>query len=319
MEATLQRPPKPQAVDHRDYHGHPAISSTKLKTATTATMRTYWARYLDPERPAFAPTDAMRQGSLVDTFVTQPDKAEERYCVMPADAPRRPTEKQLTDGRDSRPGTKIHDAYMEAQDRKAWWDDFDARLDGREVISQDWWDRAERIREVLLADKLIGPRLGEALVTSQDPHLWHDDELGDWARYLPDLETESGELFDLKKARSCSPRQMISQSYALAYDVQLAHYWAGFTDRHGAPPEAAGLIAYEWEWPHDCVVLTATPELIQHGAERRIEAWNRIQDCIRLGEWPTYGPADLDLPGWLKRGERPPEGAQIDPDSIALF
>lgn len=309
----------PPPVDHHGYHDHPAMSSSRLKAAITGTMRAYWAKHVDPDRVETPPTEAMRQGSLVDVFITQPEKVAERYAVLPVDAPKRPTARQLQEGKDSRPGTKIHTAWLEAQEREKWWEQFAPSIQGREVIPRDWMERAEAIRGVLLQHPDIGPLLEDALVTSQDPHLWLDESLGQWCRYLPDLETDGGGLWDLKKARSCSPRAMVAQSYALGYDVQLVHYWEGYRNRHRARPEVAGLICYEWEWPHDSILMPAEPALLDMGTERRREAAQRIADCTASGEWPSHPITPLDVPGWRKRGEAQPEESMPTPEPIALF
>lgn len=317
MQPTRGQPP--EAVDPIGYHYHPALSSTRLKAAVSGTMRAYWARYVDPNRVEVPPTDAMRQGSLVDTFITQPEKAEQRYLVLPADAPKRPTAKQLQDGRNSRPGTKIHDAYLDAQAREKWWEEFFPTIGKREVVTQEWWDRAEAIREVLMAHPEIGPRLRDALVTSQDPHLWFDEGMGEWCRYLPDLETDSGELWDLKKARSCSPRAMVAQAYALAYDLQLSHYDSGYCDRHRGKPTQIGLICYEWDWPHDSILMPASDTLIALGYERRNLARRLIRECEEAGVWPSHETTELTPPRWLMRGEPQPEEPAPTPDPIVLF
>lgn len=298
------------------YHAHPAWSASRLKFARTHTMRAYWDAFLNPDRVPKPPTEAMRQGSLCDCVITTPEIAEARYIVMPADLPRRPTEKQLTDGKDSRPGTKAHDAYLDAQDREAQWVEFEARRAGRELVSADWWDRALAIRDVLMSDPEIRARLDDALVTSQLPHLWRDGLRE--CRYMPDLETAGGGLWDLKKAASASPRAITRQTYDLAYDIQLAHYREGFSDRHGEPPRELGLIAYEWEPPHDYALLPASDDLVALGMKRREEAFERVADCMAADKWPSHGTVLLDPPSWLKDSTSSAEGG-VDPSSIVLF
>jgi len=317
VPAPMTHATAPPPITAAEYHAHPALSASRLKFAETHTARAYFFEYEDPLRVRTPPTDAMRQGSLCDCLITQPEKAAERYAVMPADAPRRPTAKQLVDGNDSKLGTKAHDAYLEAQDREAWWLQFTEGLGRREIVSPDWWDRAEQIREVLFADPEVGAMLRDALVTSQTPHLWVDDN-GRQCRYLPDLETGSGGLWDLKKAASTSPRKMTAQSDQLAYDIQLVHYGLGFADRYGEPPVETGLICYEWDFPHDFIVMPATAELLAMGAQRRDAAIQRIDAWRAAGEWPSHGRQPLEPPPW-KRDK--PDAAQfgLSPESITLF
>jgi len=267
------------------YHDHPATSATKLKAALTLTGRGYWARHVDPNRAPFRPTDAMRQGSLVDLLLTQPDSFDRVYLVTSAD------------GR-TKEGKAIR---------------AEAMAQGLELISADWLENALRIRDTLLTDLEIGPILRAALTTSQEPHFW-TDALGRECRYMPDVETSTRGLWDLKKTRSAQARAVVSQSYQLAYDVQLAHYAAGFTDRHGTAPSVVGLICWEWDAPHDCGLMVATDELLAMGHERREQAFARIAEWETTDRWPSYGTSLLEPPAWRRDGQ-----AQPDTESIELF
>jgi hypothetical protein len=300
-----------EPLTRANYHSRPAVSSSRLKRAITGTGRDYWAHYVNPDRAPFVPSEFMRQGSLCDVLISTPGDFLDLYIVTPDDAPRRPTARQLLDGRDSRAGTKAHDGYLDAQDRETWWQAFEMRASGREIISRDWHDRAFTIRETLVDDPSIGPILRDAIASSQQPHQWVDDA-GQQHRYLPDLETASGGLWDLKKARSANPRLAAAQAWQLAYDVQLAHYSIGYADRHGSTPTQQGLITYEWDAPHNCCLMVATPELIQAGQQRRREALERIARWEAEQHWPSYGEAQWDEPAWRKSGGEAPAIAEIE-------
>lgn len=264
------------------YHDHPAASASRLKAALTLTGRGYWARYEDPNRAPFVRTDAMRQGSLVDLLLTRSDQFDQVYVVA-------------GDGR-TKEGKAIRAAALEQ---------------GLEPISADWLENASRIRDTLLSDPHAGPILRDSMATSQQPHFWTDAQ-GRECRYLPDVETSAGGLWDLKKARSASRRAVINQSYQLAYDLQMAHYAVGFTDRHGAAPTVAGLICYEWDHPHDCAVLEATPELLAMGRERREVAFARIAEWRDAGDWRSYGRSTWEPPAWRTNGASEPDTTSIE-------
>ena len=82
-------------MNDTEYHAHPAMGSTTLKTARTKTGRGFWAKCVDPNRKPFLPTDPMRQGSLVDCLETCPDKFDDKYIILPSNAPTKPTKAQL--------------------------------------------------------------------------------------------------------------------------------------------------------------------------------------------------------------------------------
>jgi hypothetical protein len=280
-----------------EYFAHPALGSTSIKTMATSTPRAYWAKHVDPDREPFVPTDAMRQGSLVDCLITCPEEFDEKYVLTPVDAPKRPTSTQLT-------AKKPSEATIEAIQ---FWHDFDAEIGDREVISLDWLRNAERIVDVLSKDAKIGPIL-KMERQSQVPHFWIDPVHGLQCKYKPDLEPEDGSLLDLKKGASANPRWFSKQAYSLGYDVQIDHYGKGYEDQHGKPPTRHGFIVYEWKWPHESALVIATEDDLAVGHDRRNEALNLIVKCQADNDWPSYGEAELNLPYYA-------QGAAADDDT----
>ena len=291
--------------------------STYLRDALKLTGRGYHARHKDPERKPFVPNEAMRQGSLVDCLITQPDQIETRYAVLPVGMPKRPTELQLSTGESSKPGTKARAAWEDAQAREAEWLDWEQALEGREIVPGEWIERAERIRDVLLADPEVGARLRDASPTCQAGWQWMDQDLG-LCLYKPDLETQSGGLWDLKKSRSASPRMFRRAAYDYGYDLQLAHYEVGYIDQHWGPPSEVGIIAYEFDSPFDYALLPATSEFLAYGKQRRLEAYEKIMRWNDSEFLASYGVEPLDVPAWVKGREPEPEPV-ASMEEIALF
>lgn len=258
-----------------DYHASPALSATRLKAAANLTPRQYWRRHLDPTRPAFVPSDAMRQGSLVDCLLTSPGRFETTYAVMPAGL-----------NRTTKAGKE---AYAELQ------------ASGKEIISADWLAIAQAIAGALQADPVIGPLLKHA---SQSPHFWEDEQLGP-CRYLPDIEAP-GLLLDLKKTAAPDPRGFAVQCWNLGYDIQLAHYAAGHLDRFGGALGQVGFIAYDWSDCPDFGLYWLPADWLLIGHQRRAEAAARIRTYEATPTVPgtSYGSATLELPRWATIGNR---------------
>lgn len=308
--------PQSREVRGAEYWTAEGWHSSQLKDGCKLTARAYYARHLDPDREPFRPSDAMRQGSLADCLITEPGLFDQLYIVRPGDLPKRPTALQLQTGEDSRPGTKARAAWEDAQARESEWLAWEEEAKGREVVPRAWVENAEKVREVLLADPEIGPRLRDALPSSQVGWQWHDPDLGP-CLYKPDLETQAGGLWDLKKSRSAHPRLFASAAYDYGYDLQLAHYSKGYGSRHWGPPTETGIIAYEFDPPFDYCLLTASPELLAHGAERRLRGFQRISELLQAEVFPSHEPQTLELPAWVKGQGPEPEPMSID--EIELF
>ena len=270
-----------------DYHSHPAWSSSRKKAAATKTMLSYWAEHEDEKRLPRVPNESMLRGSLVDAFLTQHDKFHELYFMLPANAPKKPTKTQMN-ARKPSPETLIQIEY---------WERVDSMAGDRQIIAEVDMLRCEQICDRLFGDPDVGVVMRQERTCSQEPFFWKADGGYD-ARYLPDLEVADGGLWDLKLTRSANPRLFRAQSYALGYDIQLDHYRQGYIAKYGKPPSVCGIIAYEWEWPHNCCLLVADDELLEHGHERGEKAVADVLACRETGLWPSYGSGQLKLPSY---------------------
>jgi hypothetical protein len=285
-----------------DYHRHPAWSPTALKCAATETMAVFNHRF-GPGAAPFVPSDDMNKGSLVDSLLTPPFDIRETHKVIPDDAPKRPTSTQLN-------AAKPSDDTKKAIE---YWAKFDEAAKGFDVITQAWLTNAKAIVKALKADPDIGPVLDKLTkAASQVPHFWND-KAGRPCRMLPDIITIDGCLYDVKKTRSAKQKKFYRQAIDLGYDLQMSHLDLGFKDKYGRPPEEIGIIAFEWEPPHDCTLLILDQDDIALGLEKREEAFRRIAECQAAGVWPSHGRQSF-------RPERASVAPlTIDPDSIELF
>jgi hypothetical protein len=279
-------------MKHSDYHAHPAWSPTALKAAVTGTMQAWFHRFGPGARP-FEPSADMVKGDLVDAMLTPPFRIDGRFATYPSIAR----------------NTKVGAANCQ-----------EAEAAGLTPISVEMVEQAQRIRDALRADPVVGEVLA-ALdpALSQQPHFWEDKE-GRPCRCLPDVVTSDGRLFDLKKTRSAVPRKFYWQAKDLAYDLQMAHLALGHENRHGQPPLETGVIAFEWPTepaaPIDCSLLIFDGQDLHQGLQRREEAFRRIAECQASGEWPSHGRQPFrHLPAF----SRTPESELIDPESIVLF
>jgi hypothetical protein len=271
-----------------EYHAHPAWSPTALKAAVTGTMAAWWHRF-GPEAKPFEPTPDMVRGDLVDALLTPPFALQERFALF------------STVARNTKAG-----AANCAQ----------ARAAGLTPVSQEMVDQAQAVAASLRRDPVIGVVLDAMDVQqSQQPHFW-TDAAGRPCRCLPDVVTQDGRLFDLKKTRSAVPRRFYWQARDLAYDLQLAHLALGHADRTGAMPSEIGVIAFEWEEPYDCALLVFDEQDISTGLERREEAFRRIAACQASGNWPSHGRQPFRH---LPASSRTCESESMDSSSLALF
>lgn len=281
----------PEMQQLAEYHQSSAISSTFLKAGYKGPMSTFFKNYVAFDRVPFVPTEAMRQGSFVDALCTQPS-IDPFYKLLPDDMPRRPTAKQLTDGKFSAGGTKAHSAWVDYNKNEKRWQDFESDLNGREVVPFAWILYGYRIRKILLNEP-IG--LDWPWNAGQTPHYWTDPVLGP-CRYMPDLEDEH-RLIDLKKTRNAAPHAFDAQAGDLAYEIQLAHYCEGYRDKRGYYPKEVWIVSYEWENPERYCFRPCPDSYLETGRRRRLEAFQTITRCKETNSWPSYKSVPMRTKG----------------------
>ena len=115
-----------------NYHDHPALSASKLKKFITGTPLDFWYAYEWPDRMPVMPTEAMRQGSLVDCMITEPERLEHKYAVAPNCDRRTKAGKDLW-----------NKCFQEAAGK------------GAELIPKPMFDTAEAIKLSLCSDPLV--------------------------------------------------------------------------------------------------------------------------------------------------------------------
>lgn len=107
-----------------------AWNASTIKTVALKTAAHAWREHIDPDRPTEQDQGAFLVGNITHTDLLEPELFGERYLELPADAPGRPTAKQLEGPKPRKDGTvntetKAYAAWLDATDREAWWKRFE--------------------------------------------------------------------------------------------------------------------------------------------------------------------------------------------------
>ncbi len=280
------------------YHGGPGISKSGLDDIARSPA-TYFARHLDPQRPPERERAGQLEGSLAHCAVLEPDAFASRYTVVPADAPRRPTEAQWN-------AKKPSDESIAAM---AWWREFNARTAGACVITTAQRDvalrQAESMRAIpALRDALAGDSIAESSAYAID------DATGELMRCRPDLvyRVERGVvLFDVKTYSSAEPDEFSRQVARKRYHVQDAYYRDVYARAAGVNVLGFVFIAVENEYPFLAHALMLDDESVDSGRRTYRRDLETYAMCHRCDVWPGYGDeiSLITLPRWLTSKEYP--------------
>jgi hypothetical protein len=319
--AALELTDDPQALPllpREAYDDLAAWNASLLKLAVTRTPAHAWAAYRDPNRPPQLSSPQFLIGSAFHAMLLEPEDWERQFTAVPPDAPKRPTETQLTSGESSKPGTKARDAWEDAQARKAWWDAFDARTAGATVLAPGDYDMALAMRDAVLAHPGLAPlftpehrQLNELTLT------WFDDATGHRCKVRLDaLRFNGSELrvLDPKSAADAGPEPFGKSAASFGYLIQGAFYADAVDHCRGAIADLLGadladvpvvfeFVAIEKAYPFLIGRYHLTEEQRLTGRLLYRRGLDLVTTAQELDYWPGYdsAPVPLQLPGWYER------------------
>ncbi len=322
--------PYPQAflgLPREAYDAMPGWNASLLKIAYRRTCAHAWAAYRDPLAPQREDTAAFRIGTLTHAAILEPERYAAEYVVLPPDAPRRPTDKQLVDGKDSKPGTKANNAWLDAQARQQWWDRFEKEHPGAEVISAADAELVAQLSGKVLnhpglrpffadPNQAHGSRLNELTLTWLDPETGHRCKARiDALRYLG----QSLRAFELKSAQDGGPEPFGKAVVNYDYLLAAAFYHDAIDQCRAAIAEALGgnprlfddlpigfeYVVGEKEYPFLSARYEVDGDQLAIGRRHYREALNKVVTAENLDYWPGYDQAavPLLLPVWFERME----------------
>jgi hypothetical protein len=217
-------------------------------------------------------TAAMRWGSLVHTFVLEPDQFD---AVVGPQADKR------------------------TKEGKAAWEQFTAENQGKEVIKQEELDELESVRKAISAHGL-----GSQLIQSGSVEMslfWTHGSTGLKCKARPDLVREDGIIVDLKTCADASSKQFAKDAYKYRYHVQAAFYLDAAA-AVGIEADTFVFLCVEKDAPHLVQCFECDEALIEMGRKEYLEDLAVYKQCVETGLWPGYdeGIQTLSLPNWVK-------------------
>ena len=235
----------------------------------------YFARRLDPMRPAPREKAGQLEGTLAHCATLEPDEFLRRYRVSS----------------NVNRNTKVWKEFAEK-----------ALGDGLEPIQLSQYEAAMRQAESVRALPEVKDALsaGHAEISA----CWLDEETGVLCRCRPDWTSPAGSdgcvLMDLKTYGDASKAEFVRQIARKHYAAQAGFYTDGFGIASGLMVHGFVFVAVETEWPH-----AAACYMLDHDSLEAGRRWYRrhlatYAQCLRTGIWPGYSPRIelLTLPRW---------------------
>lgn len=278
-------------LSNDDYHAAHGISKSGLDLVGRS-LAHYWERYRNPDRIEKPKSAVFKAGAALHTLILEPETFNDRYAVLPDDAPARPTDAMLNAAKNSESSLA----------RINYWAHFDTIAAGREVIDgedYDTWARAaQNIHNHPTIRELIdGGARAETSVFTTDP------ETGVVVKFRPDWWPKKHKVFiDVKSAEDAGTDAFARAAMNYGYREASALYidaaeWAGIEK-----PEAMFFVAFEKEAPYGVQVFEPTERFVQRGRDNYRRNLNKYAAALKAGPQAFIGyPKEvqaLDLMGW---------------------
>ena len=278
----------PSALSIEEYHASvPAwLSKTSIMDFRTWGPARWYLVYVAKTLRRPVP-GGVEQGQMRDCWLTEGEQAfRDRYVVIPADAPKRPSSAQL----------KAKKPSADTLDAIAYWSLFEGKLT---VTREDYDILLDAVEAVHGLEEW--PRVQEAQAQMTLRRLSSDMGFGVQSR--PDwmaLDGSNAITDDLKKTRSLE--HFGAQALDLGYHVQAAIAgWALAGD--GYEHERANLIAVEWERGARADMYRIPTEALAGGVGIFRETAAEINARMLSGDWSYRqgGAKPLPIPAWRMR------------------
>jgi hypothetical protein len=258
-------------LTNAEYHARPEVSKSGLDLMRRSPLH-FWHRYLNPERVAEPPTDAMVLGSALHTAVLEPHLFDDEYAVAPH------CDRRTKEG-------------------KMIWADFEQEAAGKTLLKAD---DANRIKG--MANAVRSHKAASFLLTmpgkAEQSYFWTDPETGEKCKCRPDWHSNDGRIVvDVKTTEDASPGKFLRSSVlGWRYHVQAAFYMQGLPSA-----EVFLFVVVEKKPPFAAAVYSLPVKLVERGLEEARQDLRRIAECRAASHWPSYSEEieELPLPRWL--------------------
>lgn len=254
------------------YRSVPAASNSMLKVIAESEFPSLAKWKLDNQKE----TDALLFGRAFHVMNESRDAFAQVYAVVPEDAPKRPSQRQIAAKKPS----------AETLDAIAWWDVFEASIKGKELVERKDYDRMKAMFESIQEHAEIKEYLSER--TEFEISAFSKIN-GVPVKSRGDALNGAG-FMDWKSIDGIETARIKKAINDRRYYMQHPFYLDVF--------EHAGLTAQDFRFafidknpPHLCRVVRLPPMVVAYGRREYQRALTMYEDCMLFDHWP--GPEQV--------------------------
>lgn len=266
-----------QGIHNRDYNAIDALRNSYLKKIRKCAA---CAKIEDPDD-----TKALIIGRAAHTMTLEGDDAfHSEFVILPEEAPKRPTEKQIYAKKPS----------PETLYAVEWWNLFNIKAQGKGILTLAEYEMLSGMRDSVRSHPFAKLLLAEGV--SETTVIFDVDVDGQKVRckIRPDRTpaVQMKVLIDLKTTEDAGYDAFVRSCKKFGYFQQAAFYIDGYNAVRGDQPEmdSFAFIAVEKKPPYRCEVYTLSGDstFLLEGRQQYQEALRIEIQCRMSGVWPNY-------------------------------
>lgn len=286
-----------EKMSNDEYHASPEFSSSQLKDMLRSSAHFYSKNIIkEVERETKKHLDF---GTLAHTLFLEPEQFHNEFAVIPADAPKPPTDVMRNAKKPSEDSIK----------RVEWWDQFNAANGEKITITAEQLAGAKRIADNLM--KLSSYAVMQNDYGMPEASIFFTDPIyGLKLRVRPDYHIApckrlpNGLLFDVKTTRDARHHKFSKDSGEMGYSLSASMYREGFQQYYGTEnkPDFIYLVA-ENTAPFNAKQYKATDLFLSVGDVQYRKAKELLAESLLINEWDGYSTEmeDLYLPSYFTK------------------
>lgn len=286
-----------EKMSNDEYHACPEFSSSQLKDILRSGAHFYSNNIIkENERESKKHLDF---GTLAHTLFLEPDQFENEFAVIPADAPKPPTDVMRNAKNPSEDSIK----------RVQWWDQFAAEHGTKITITEDLLLGAKRIADNLRTLSSYGIMqnnfgMAEASIFFVDPVFDLQLRVRPDYHIAPCTAFPNGLLLDVKTTRDARAFKFSKDCGEYGYDLSASMYREGFQQYYQTEekPPFIFLVAENLA-PFNVKQYRASDLLLSVGDARYYKSKEMLAESLLINEWDGYSKEmeDLFLPSYMTK------------------
>ena len=259
-----------------EYAQWPAVNAHRLWTLRTRSpLHSQW-EWEHPQEP----TPSMGLGILLHTALLEPARWANEVVMLPEDAPRRPTQRQI-DAKKPSPETVV---------AVKWWAEWNEKTKGKTLVDAEQKTTldamAESVRRLQCHTLVTGGQAETCIV-------WEDPETGLMCKGRLDYQRVVGWQHCITDLKTCTNAGYDAFQRAInqyGYHHQAAFYCWGWEALTGETPSFTWLCV-ETDPPYAAKAWECEPSTLDAGKLSYRAALAKYAECLAKNEWPGYGEA----------------------------